>query len=176
MLGMMVVAIGGGVFAAWKALGRVGKTDVGDLEALATVQSQLRSVDACLIEHNLPVRSYYREMYRRSVFLTPCGASGIAPSRATVKLPESWAHGALSFVAERSSVTDEWTILVDQEAVPYPVLVAGLGELATIVAREAPAALEKMRAEVAEGKARYEEGERLREEQRRQNQGSYPSR
>jgi hypothetical protein len=175
ILGVMGMGVAGGLVVL-KGLGRAGKTDVGVLDALAPVQSRLRAVDACRIEYNLPAKAYYRDMYRRSVFLTPCGASGIAPPRATVKLPESWAHGALSFVAERSSVTDDWAILVDKEAVPFPALLAGLDELAPIVARDAPGALEKMRADVAEGNAKYEESQRLREEQQRRNQDSYPSR
>lgn len=176
MLGVMVVAMGGGVFVALKLLGGAGKTDVGELSALATVQSQLRAVDACRIEYNRPAKSYYREMYRLSVFVTPCGASGLAPRRAKVELPKTWAHVALAFDAERSSVTDDWSILVDQESVPFAVVVAGLTELAPLVAREAPAALAKMRAEEAEGNAKYEESQRQREQQRQQNQDSYPSR
>jgi hypothetical protein len=176
MLGVVVVAMAGGIIAALGLLQRGDRTDVGDLAALASVQAQLRSVDACRIEHNMPAKSYYREMYRRIVFLTPCGASGFVPSRAKVNLPSQWTHDALSFEAVRSSATDDWSILVDQKAVPFPVLVAGLGELAPIVVREAPGALAKLRAEEAEGKAKYEESERRREQAREQNQDSYPTR
>lgn len=176
MLIVMVVAMGGGIFVALKLLGSAGKTDVGDLGALASVQAQLRAVDACRIEHNHWTRSHHRQMHRRTVFITPCGASGIAPRSAKVQLPESWAHAALAFEAERSSVSDDWSILVNSEAVPFPVLLAGLVELAPIVVREAPGALAKMRAEEAEGNAKYEEGLRQQEQQRQQNQDSYPSR
>ncbi|MCY1043294.1 hypothetical protein OV208_18400 [Corallococcus sp. bb12-1] len=176
MLLVMVVAMGGGIFVALKLLGSAGKSDVGDLEALASVQAQLRAVDACRIQYNHWPRSHHRQMHRLSVFITPCGASGIAPSSGKVKLPESWAHDALAFEAERSSVTDDWSILVNSEAVPFPVLLAGLSELAPIVVRDAPGALAKMRADEAEGNAKYEEGLRRREQQRQQNQDSYPSR
>ncbi|RKG73554.1 hypothetical protein D7V88_36275 [Corallococcus terminator] len=177
MLIVMVVAMGGGIFVALKLLGSdSSKTDVGDLEALASVQAQWRAVDACRIQYNHWPRSHHRQMHRRTVFITPCGASGIAPSSGKVKLPESWAHDALAFEAERSSVTDDWSILVNSEAVPFPVLLAGLSELAPIVVREAPGAMAQMRADEAEGNAKYEEGLRQREQQRQQNQNSYPSR
>lgn len=178
ILGMALLAMVGGVLAASAMLrgGGGGKTDVGDLAELAAVQAQLRAVDACRLEHNLPVRGSYREKYRRTVFVTPCGASGIAPSRGKVELPAQWAHGGLSFEAERSSRTDDWAILVNQEAVPFPVLVAGLSELAPIVAREAAGAIAKSLAEDAEGKAKYEEGLRQREQQQQENKGSYPTR
>ncbi|NOK17493.1 hypothetical protein [Corallococcus carmarthensis] len=177
MLGITVLAVGGGIFAASKLFGSgAGKTDVGDLKALASVQAQLRTVDACVIEYNQWARSYHRQMHRRNVFITPCDAPGLFPRNAKVVLPEQWSHDALAFKAERSSVKDDWSILVDPEAVPFPVLVAGLEELAPIVARDAPAALAKSLADEAEGKAKYEESQRQQEEQRRQNQDSYPSR
>ncbi|WP_120534910.1 hypothetical protein [Corallococcus sp. CA047B] len=177
MLIVMVVAMGGGIFVSFKLLRSAsGKTDVGDLEALASVQAQLRAVDGCRITYNHWPRSHHRQMHRLSVFVTPCGASGIAPDSAKVKLPDSWAHDALAFEAERSSVTDDWAILVNSEAVPFPVLLAGLTELAPIVVRETPGAMAKMRADKAEGDAKYEEGLRQREQQRQQNQDSYPSR
>ncbi|MHA7632984.1 hypothetical protein [Corallococcus sp. M7] len=174
LLGVMVLAMGGGIFAALKLLGGgASKTDVGGLEALASVQAQLRPVDACRIEYNQWSRSHHRQMHRRNVFITSCGASIWS---AKVVLPEGWSHDALSFKAERSSVKDDWSILVDTQAVPFPVLVAGLGELAPIVARDASEALAKSRAAEAEGNAKYEEHQRQQEQQRRQNQESYPSR
>ncbi|WP_147451971.1 hypothetical protein [Corallococcus sp. CA041A] len=177
MLGCVVLAMGGGVFAALKLLGNgAGKTDVGNRKALASVQAQLRTVDACVIEYNQWPRSHHRQMHRRNVFITSCDAKGLVPRSAKVVLPEQWSHDALSFKAERSSVKDEWSILVDTEAVPFPVLVAGLEELAPIVARDASEALEKSRAAEAESNAKYEEQQRQQEQQRRQNQESYPSR
>ncbi|CAM3206642.1 hypothetical protein G4177_34275 [Corallococcus sp. ZKHCc1 1396] len=177
MLGVTVVAMGGGIFAAVKLLGRdAGKTDVGDLEALASVQAQLRTVNACRIEYNQWSRSSQREAYRRNVFITHCDAVGRTSWNAKVVLPEEWSHDALAFKAERSSLKDDWSILVHPEAVPFPVLVAGLKELAPILVRDAPAALAKSQAEDAAAAARYEERQRQQEEQRRQNQEGYPSR
>ena len=113
-----------------------GRTDVGDLEALAAIQTQLRAVDACRIEYNLP----RKKRYRRTVFVTACDQPTFASS-GRIDLPEKWAHDALSVEAVRSSTKDDWSILVDQKEVPFPVLVEGLGELAPIVVREAPRAL-----------------------------------
>ena len=177
ILGVTVVAMGGGIFAALKLLGRdAGKTDVGDLEALASVQAQLRAVNACRIEYNQWTRSHHRQMHRRNVFITRCDTPGPTAWNAKVVLPEQWSHDALSFKAERSSLKDDWSILVHPEAVPFPVLVAGLEELAPILVRDAPAALAKSQADEAAADAKYEERQRQQEEQRRQNQEGYPTR
>jgi hypothetical protein len=176
MLGVVGGGLAGGVFMASRLFERRGRTDVGGLEALASVQAQLRAVEACRIEHNYNNPGKYRELYRRIVFLTPCGAEELHAFKGRVDLPEPWAHGGLAFEARRSSVKEDWTILVDTQQVPFPVLAAGLGELAPHLVREAPAALVKARAEEAAGAAAYEENQRRLQQERERNQGSYPPR
>lgn len=174
ILGVAGVCAAGGAFLAWRLLAHRGQTDVGGLAALASVQAQLRTVDACRIEYDYNTPGRYRERYRRIVFITPCGKPEIFPWKGRVNLSAEWAHEGLAFEAVRSSVADDWSILVDQERVPFPILVAGLGELTPIVVREAAGALAQARAEEAAGSAAYEENQRRLKQERERSQGSYP--
>lgn len=138
VLGMVVVAVAGAVAAGYFAFAMMssarGSKNVGELEALAPVQAQIRGLSGCRFTYNTDRKRTYND----AIAIYPC--RGNFPAGARLPVPAGFKYKHLRFEGKRSSPSEPWDIFVDTTAVSFPELQAALTELAPIMARDYEAA------------------------------------
>ncbi|NVJ01327.1 hypothetical protein HV824_24885 [Myxococcus sp. AM009] len=178
VLVLAAVAMVGGVAATTILLSRkptdigmIGKTDVGGLQVLADIQTQLRPSRACSIR--------YGERGRRGktgshteVVVSACENDRFAFVRITV--PTERQVERVAFDLERNSVSEPWKILVDKDQVPFPELERALTQIAPFLAEEAPSRLAKAIEEKRAADREFQERQAAEPARRKAAQDSYP--
>ncbi|MBZ4408771.1 hypothetical protein K8640_11150 [Myxococcus sp. XM-1-1-1] len=163
-----ILAAGGGLAAVAIGLQKEGflrTSDVGDLAELASVQEQLRPLEACGIEYKR-WDAKGRNRYPKAVSMQDCDSNTHGILR--IEVPQTWLEQGVGFTMQRGSTSEPWEILVDKDAVPFPALKEALETFAPIIAAEYP---DKLRQEL-ESEAAYR---RNMEEYRRQRDAPKPS-
>ena len=178
LLGLCIVAIVGG--AAWfyapRSSGKTdaGKIDVGALQALGHVQSELHPLDACSLDFNS--RDIGVGQHHETVFVTPCTPADLG-SAIPFEVGTTWkrAHPSVKFIASRSKATDPWRIEVDTSRVTFQELQAALEELAPSLVAAYPKLLATYRAEYGNAADNLRRAAADREAARERAKSSYPA-
>ncbi|MCP3139409.1 hypothetical protein [Pyxidicoccus xibeiensis] len=169
-----ILAAGGGLAAIFIGLGKEGflrTSDVGDLAELASVQEQLRPLEACEVLYKR-WDAKGRQKYPDSVTLRDCDSNTF--STIYIKVPTTWLEQGVGFTMERSSSSERWDILVDKDVVPFPALKEALEAFAPIIAAEYPARLQEALQREAEFHRDVEEYRRQRDAPKESVKSSYP--
>ena len=175
VIGVIAGAIAVGVGVGFSLFGRAGgRTDVGGLEGLRSVQEQLRPIDACRMEFNLRTFGVGQDNGER-IEVYGCTRE-LLPMPVMFPVPPSWPYRTLAFEAHRASTRERWSIEVDQSRIPFPDLVAAFQSIAPLIAAQYPALRAEHDAHAKKKKDDGEAAERERQRARQKAKESYPSR
>ncbi|WPB73213.1 hypothetical protein KYC5002_29640 [Archangium violaceum] len=145
-----IILVGGGLAAlviGFQKEGFLRTSDVGDLADLASVQEQLRPLDACEIAYRR-WDAKGRRRYPDSVTMRDCDSNTF--STIYIKVPTTWLDQGVGFTMSRGSRSERWEILVDKDEVPFPALKEALEHFAPIIAAQYPGKLSEALAGEAE--------------------------
>ncbi len=173
--GLALVAGGAVAVASGTApMGWMRTTDVGQLPALAAVQAQLSSLDACEMEYGSRKRAngVGSTGSRGRVRVYPCGTSSAVGI--TVNVPQELQARDVTFNMKRGSVTAPWKILIEKEQTAFPALKQSLEQLTPLLLTQYPIARQRdadERTQSARDWAAHKDAERARKEAAK---NSYP--
>ncbi|WP_338863563.1 hypothetical protein [Myxococcus stipitatus] len=137
-LGLAVVAVLalalGAVYVGTLKGGFLSASDVGGLPELASIQEQLRPLDACVLSYRR-LDSKGKRPFPDSVIVHDCTASSRVIA---VKVPTTWERNGVTFEMKRDSPSAPFQILIEKDTTLTPELKAALEHFAPIIAAKLP--------------------------------------
>ncbi|MFY2562184.1 hypothetical protein ACN469_31605 [Corallococcus terminator] len=168
--GTLFVGIGLGVVSVGlKKGGFLTTTDVGGLAELASIQEQLRPLEACEITYNTRDKRGHRK-HPDTVFTRTCTAGDFMS--VTIRVPSTWSN--VGFEMTRGSMSEPWEVLVEKDEVPFPELKAALYHFAPLIAAQYPDGLRERRERSNAYEHERRERERAEEERKKGAKNTYP--